>query len=72
VSTISANHGHTATIRAAELTAGNQLTLDITGQANHPHSVTLSAAEVVSIRNGARVTKRSSVDDAHDHDVTFN
>lgn len=72
VGNVSANHGHMATIMAAQLTAGNALTLDITGSANHPHSVTLSASEVTSIRNGGRVSKTSSVDDAHDHDVTFN
>ena len=36
---VSANHGHTAVITAAALTAGDMLSLDITGSANHPHTV---------------------------------
>ena len=70
--TVSANHGHTATIMAAQITAGNGLTLNIRGAATHDHSVVLSGDDVVAIRNGTRVTRTSSVDDAHDHDVTFN
>jgi hypothetical protein len=33
---------------------------------------TLLAAEVVSIRDGARVSRISTTADAHDHTVTFN
>ncbi len=69
---ISANHGHTATVTAAQLNAGNGLTLDIRGSSSHPHTVTLSGSEVSSIRNGSRVSKESSNDDAHTHTVTFN
>ena len=72
---ISANHGHAVTITAAELSAGGQLVLTLRGTAGvpeHTHSVALTAAEVVSIRDGARVSKVSSNTDAHDHTVTFN
>jgi len=72
---ISANHGHSAVITSAQLTAGGQLTLSLgpaVGVPDHTHSVTLTAAEVVSIRDGARVSKASSTQDAHDHTVTFN
>jgi hypothetical protein len=70
---ISANHGHTAVISRAQLTAGGQLTLTLTpGVPAHVHIVSLTAAEVASIRDGARVSKLSSNDDAHDHMVTFN
>ena len=70
---IAANHGHTAVISRAQLTAGGQLTLTLTpGVPAHVHIVSLSAAEVASIRDGARVSKLSSNDDAHDHMVTFN
>ena len=70
---ISANHGHTAVITSAQLTAGGQLTLTLTpGTPNHVHTVSLTAAEVVSIRDGARVSKVSSTDDLHQHTVTFN
>ena len=51
-----------------------QLTLSLgpaVGVPDHTHSVTLTAAEVVSIRDGARVSKASSTQDAHDHTVTF-
>ena len=75
VGSISANHGHSVVITSAQLTAGGQLTLSLgaaVGVPNHNHSVTLTAAEVVSIRDGARVSKVSTTDDAHDHTVTFN
>jgi hypothetical protein len=70
--TISGNHGHTAVITAARLTAGSEFTLDIQGQATHPHSVEISAAEVTQISQGARVSKASSTNDGHSHTVTFN
>ena len=69
---ITANHGHVARITAAELTAGNAITLQIRGDSDHPHTVALTAAEVVSIRSGQRVGKASSEDDFHTHTVTFN
>lgn len=72
---ISANHGHAVVITSAQLTAGGQLMLSLgpsVGVPEHTHSVTVTAAEVVSIRDGARVAKLSSTDDAHDHTVTFN
>lgn len=69
---VSANHGHTAVITAAQLNAGNGLTLDIRGSSAHPHTVTLTGAEVMSINSGARVSKESSNDDSHTHTVTFN
>ena len=72
---ISANHGHRVRITSAELTAGGQLTLSLgpaVGVPDHTHTVSLTAAEVVSIRDGARVSKVSTTQDAHDHTVTFN
>lgn len=72
---ISANHGHRARITSAELTAGGQLTLSLgpaVGVPDHTHTLTLTAAEVVSIRDGARVSKLSTTEDAHNHSVTFN
>jgi hypothetical protein len=75
--TISANHAHVATVTSVELTAGNDVTLDIRGQADHPHTVSLTAGEVVQIRDGQRVTKTSTSDASaafgtHSHSVTFN
>jgi hypothetical protein len=69
---ISANHGHTATITAAELQAGSALTLHMRGSATHDHTVTLSGVEVVAVRERQRVSKPSSTDDGHNHTVTFN
>ncbi len=70
--TVSANHGHEAVITGAELTAGNMLSLDITGTADHPHTVELSEDEVMRIADGDTVAKVSSSDDGHTHTVTFN
>lgn len=69
---ISNNHGHTATITGAQLTAAAEVSLDIRGGADHPHTVALSAAEVTSIAGGQRVSKDSSTDASHSHTVTFN
>jgi hypothetical protein len=69
---ISANHGHTAVITRAQLTAGGAINLDIRGTATHPHTVSLSQSEVVAIAAGQRVSKTSSSDSGHMHDVTFN
>lgn len=70
--TVEGNHGHTAIISSAQLTAGNAIQLSITGQADHPHTVELTAAEVTQIGARQRVSKTSSNDAAHQHTVTFN
>ena len=70
--TISANHGHTGTISAAQLTAGNAISLDIRGQATHPHTVAISMAEMVQIAGSQRVSKESTTQEGHSHTVTFN
>jgi len=72
VGQVSSNHGHSAVITGAQLTAGGTLSLDIRGSADHPHTVTLTAAEVTSIAANQRVSKESSSDAAHSHTVTFN
>lgn len=69
---ISANHGHTAVVTAAELQAGNGLTLHIRGSATHDHTVDLTGTDIVAVRSRQRVSKTTSVNDAHDHGVTFN
>jgi hypothetical protein len=69
---ISGNHGHTATITAAQLSTGGTLTIDIRGNATHDHTVSLNGAEVASIAAGTRVAKGSSSNDGHSHTVTFN
>jgi hypothetical protein len=72
VGTVGSNHGHSAVITAAELTAAGALMLDITGQADHPHTVEVTADDVAAIAANTRVTKQSSVDASHSHSVTFN
>jgi len=69
---VGSNHGHSVAITGAQLTAGNAVNLDITGNANHPHTVDLSAAEVGQIAGGMQVHKPSSNNSAHAHTVTFN
>ena len=69
---VGTNHGHSAVITSARLTAGSMFSLDIQGTSSHPHTVELTAAEVGQIGNSTRVTKDSSTDDGHSHTVTFN
>ncbi len=69
---VSANHGHSATVTSAHVTAGNQLNLDIRGSADHPHTVELSGADLVQIGNGQKVSKTASMNQAHVHTVAFN
>ena len=73
--TVSTDNNHThggATVTAAQLTAGNAITLTLTNVGNHIHTVALSQAELTQIRGGTRVQKASSSDNAHTHTVTFN
>jgi hypothetical protein len=70
--TVSANHGHVATVRSADITAGGGVSLNIMGQADHPHTVVLTATQVQQIGNRQQVSVTSSTDAAHQHTVTFN
>jgi hypothetical protein len=70
--TVGTNHGHTAVLTAAQLSAGGGVTLDIAGSGGHPHIVTLTGPEIVSIAGGTRVSKESTNVEAHTHTVTFN
>jgi hypothetical protein len=72
VGVISSNHGHSAVITGAQLTAGGALELNIQGAASHPHTVTLSAAEIGQIAANQQVAKQSSTNNSHSHTVTFN
>jgi hypothetical protein len=67
-----AGHSHTAVITAAQLTAGNAITLTLMGAATHTHTVDLSQAELTQIKAGTRVQKTSTIDNAHSHTVSFN
>lgn len=70
--TISANHGHVATITGAQLTSPTSISLNIQGMATHNHVVDLTQAEVSSIGANSQVSKTSTTDSAHNHTVTFN
>jgi len=72
IGAISNNHGHSAVITGAQITAAGALSLDIKGTASHTHTVVLSAAEVVAIGGGQKTAKDSSNDSGHSHTVTFN
>ncbi len=77
VGAISANHGHSARVTGAQLTAGNTLMVEIQGGADHRHTVELSAADLEQIRSGRQVAKQSSTgqsssEPSHRHTVTFN
>ena len=67
-----AGHTHAAVVTAAQLTAGNAITVTLTGAATHTHTVALSQAELTQISANTRVQKTSSTDNAHSHTVTFN
>ena len=67
-----ANHTHSAIVTAAQFTAGNAITVTLTGAATHTHTVALSQAELTQIRAGTRVQKTSTNDNNHTHTVTFN
>ena len=72
---ISANHGHTAFATDAQIGAGNDVTLDISGSSGHAQSIDLTGAELTQIGNGQRVAKVSTVSQVtgtHTHNVTFN
>ena len=72
---ISSNHGHSATLTAAQQEADQAVTLSLsTGDAPgpHTHSVGLSKEDVAAIAAGSRVTRSSSTDLGHDHNVSFN
>jgi hypothetical protein len=72
VGVIGQNHGHSAVITAAQLSAAGALDLNIRGQSDHPHTVSLSAAQISTIASNQRVSKESTTDDGHSHTVTFN
>jgi hypothetical protein len=69
---VGANHGHVATITAAQITSAGALNLNIQGTAPHQHTVELTADEVRRIGQRQQVVKTSTTDNNHSHTVTFN
>ncbi len=72
VGVISNNHGHSAVVTAAKITAGAAYSLDIQGSASHTHTVEITVADLTAIAANQRVAKESSTDSSHSHTVTFN
>jgi 4'-phosphopantetheinyl transferase EntD len=68
---ISANHGHAATITGAQIAAGGAISLDIRSSASHPHTLAISQAELATLKNRQPITSVSSTDNGHSHSVTF-
>lgn len=68
---ISANHGHSAVITAAKITAGSAFSLDIQGNATHSHTVEISQADLSTLKNRQQVVKDSTNNSGHQHTVTF-
>jgi hypothetical protein len=73
---ISANHNHVALITAAQITAGNAITLNIQGTAAHNHTVSITQADLTMLRSRQSVSRESSSDQSntsglHSHSVTF-
>lgn len=69
---ISGNHGHLLTIPAADVDSMVDMTYNIQGSADHNHTVTLTVAQLRMIKAMNSVTVMSSINVAHDHDVTVN
>jgi hypothetical protein len=67
-----ADHIHAVTITAAQLQAGNAVTLTLSTNSGHSHSVALTADEVMSIAGGGTVVAVSSNNSTHTHVVQFN
>jgi hypothetical protein len=72
VGQISANHGHTAVITAAQVTGSGPVQINIQGTAGHNHVVALPAAAIVDMQQGRTVETNSTTQDGHMHTVTFN
>lgn len=71
---ISANHGHTLTIPAADVNSMVSITYNIQGLADHNHQITLTPAQLAQIKVMTAVTITSTLggSPSHTHDVTVN
>lgn len=70
---IATNHGHSASVSGADITAGAAKSYDIMGSSSHTHSISLSAADMTTLAGGASVmvTSTSGGADGHTHAVTL-
>lgn len=65
------DHTHSVRLTGVQIDAQQNATLTLTGS-GHTHTVELSAQEVGDIGEGIEVVKTSSLDEGHNHTVTFN
>ncbi len=68
---ISGNHGHTASVSAADITAAAAKDYDIMGSSAHSHTISVSAAQMGELAAGDSVTVTSTMAAGHTHDVTL-
>lgn len=68
---VAANHGHSAVITGAQISAGNAVSLNIQGQATHSHTLSLTQGDLGNLKNRQAVSVTSSTDSGHSHLVTF-
>lgn len=71
VSTV-AGHSHGVRITEAQIDAGAAVMLTLSSSSGHIHTVALNADEVGDIGDGTEVSKESTIDQGHAHQVTFN
>jgi hypothetical protein len=69
---IAGNHGHAATVTAAQQTAGGAVAISIQGTASHDHTLELTEAEIMRVRFGVQVVKDCVMSRNHVHTITFN
>lgn len=67
---ISANHGHSLVVPAADVAARVAKTYSIKGTSGHDHTVTITAAQFAQLGAGRAVTVPSSNASGHTHSVT--
>lgn len=68
-STITANHGHTLKVSAADVASGSTKTYSIKGSSSHDHQVTISSAQFAELRSGSTISVTSTNVFGHTHTV---
>lgn len=67
---ISANHGHSLVVSAADVAAGKTRSYSIAGTSSHDHTVTISTAQFAALAMGKAVSVLSTNGAGHTHTVT--
>jgi hypothetical protein len=73
VETISANHGHSVNVTAAEVAAGAMMTYDIQGSSTHSHEITIGPTLFGMLQDGRGISVESTPGpgDGHTHSVSI-